>query len=142
MSACFGGTCLSKCIEHTVLLQVLVSYPKETHWWTRKRPPYELPGKMLPYNQWLQNHATKIEKAHRRNVPDYIVIEGSASLFWEHPTVGSGILTPELLHAVDPTPRYVQSTKCYVRSRSLLFNVPITNALSSLVTLYSAHMHL
>jgi hypothetical protein len=84
--------------------KVLVSYPKETHWWTRSRPPYAPAGRQLPSSQWLRNHAGRIQSAHRRGAPEMVVVEGSASLFWEQP-VGSGLLTPELLHAVGPQTR-------------------------------------
>lgn len=86
--------------------QVLVSYPKETHWWTRFRLPYMSPDQQLPESRWLVNHAGRIEHALRRGAPEPVVIEGSASLFWEQP-FGTKVLVPELIHAVAPRTRFI-----------------------------------
>ena len=90
-----------------VFAQVLVSYPKETHWWTRERPPYRSPGQQLSESRWLVNHARRIEAALKHGASEPVVVEGSASLFWEQPFGSSGVLAPELIHAVAPRTRFI-----------------------------------
>lgn len=83
---------------------IKVSYPKETHWWTRNRQPYNPSGNSLHETRWMKNHAKQIEWTKQKGT-DTIVLEGSASMFWEIPI--GGVMVPELLHRVTPKAKFV-----------------------------------
>ena len=82
-----------------------VSYPKETHWWTRARQPFKADGGSLQDTGWLVRHARRILRETRAGRPAPIVLEGSASMFWDQPI--GGVMVPELLHEVTPNARFV-----------------------------------
>lgn len=85
--------------------QIEVSYPKETHWWTRGRRPFKQDGIALQNSGWLKRHAKKILTQATHGGPSPIVLEGSASMFWDQPL--GGVLVPELLHQVTPMAKFV-----------------------------------
>jgi N-acetylgalactosamine 4-sulfate 6-O-sulfotransferase len=85
---------------------VKVSYPKETHWWTRNRLPFELEhGKPFHEQQWLINHAHRVKNAKENDGRDIILLEGSASMLWEYPY--GGIMTMELVRALTPAAKFL-----------------------------------
>lgn len=84
--------------------EVRVSYPKETHWWTRNRRPFSNHALPLHESGWLKRHAKEISGT-RAQAEKIRILEGSASMFWEQPL--GQILTPELVHAVTPGVRFI-----------------------------------
>ena len=81
------------------------SYPKETHWWTRNRLPINpAKGIALQDSRWLQNHARAV-KNNADKGKDIVILEGSASMFWETPY--GGVMVPELVHAIQPGVKFV-----------------------------------
>ena len=83
---------------------IKVSYPKETHWWTRNRQPYNERGVSLMETRWMKNHAKQIEWTKQKGT-DTIVLEGSASMFWELPI--GGVMVPELVRKLTPKAKFV-----------------------------------
>lgn len=55
--------------------------------------------------RWMQNHARLIERTKASTGDDILVLDGSASLFWEMPI--GGITSAELLRVVTPKAKFL-----------------------------------
>lgn len=74
---------------------------KETHWWTRGRRPFTPGGPSL--SEKFSAEAQAIQDAARPH--EAVFFDGSVSMIWE--TNYGGVLTPELVHRVQPDAKFI-----------------------------------
>ena len=64
-------------------------------------------GKSLHESQWLINHARAVKNRvpNGKNEEGVVILEGSASMFWE--LQYGAVMVPEMVHAIHPTAKFV-----------------------------------